>query len=66
MRGAGPKRLGSMTSWPCSRRVEVGLDEHQIGAGLDGQETTTGNVDTVGVLEVTDGGTDSGLELDDG
>ena len=46
--------------------VEVRLDDHQVGAGLDGQETTTGHVDTVGVLEVTDGGTDGGLQLVDG
>lgn len=45
--------------------VEVGLDEHEVGAGLDGQEAATGHVDTVGVLEVTDGGTDGSLELDD-
>lgn len=44
--------------------VEVRLDEHEVGAGLDGKETTTGNVDTVGVVEVADGGTDSSLELD--
>lgn len=45
--------------------VEIRLDEHEIGAGLDGQEAATGNVDTVGVLEVANGGTDRGLELDD-
>lgn len=46
--------------------VQIGLDEHEVGAGLDGQETTTGDVDTVGVLEVANGGTDSGLELNNG
>jgi len=45
--------------------VEVRLDKHEVRAGLDGQETATGHVDTVGVVEVTDGGTDGGLELDD-
>lgn len=45
--------------------VEVRLDQQQVGAGLDRQEATTGHVDTVGILEVTDGGTNSGLQLDD-
>lgn len=45
--------------------VEVRLDKHQVGASLDGQEAATGHVDTVSVVEVADGGTDSGLELDD-
>jgi len=48
-----------------AKSVEVRLDKHEVGASLDGQETATGHVDTVGVVEVTDGGTDSGLELDD-
>ena len=43
--------------------VDVRLDEKQIGAALDGQETATGNVDTVAVLEVLDRSTSSGLEL---
>lgn len=46
--------------------VEVRLDQHQIGAGLDGQESSTGNVDTVGSLEVTNGSTHGGFQLDDG
>lgn len=46
--------------------VEVGLDQQQVGASLDGKEATTGNVDTVGVLEVADGGTNSSLKLVDG
>lgn len=45
--------------------VQVRLDDHQIGAGLDGQEAATGHVDTVGVLEVADGRTDGGLQLVD-
>ena len=45
--------------------VEVRLDQHQVRAGLDGEETTAGDVDTVCVVEVADGGTDGGLELDD-
>jgi hypothetical protein len=46
--------------------VEIRLDEHKVRAGLDRQESSTGNVDTVGVVEVTDGSTDSGLKLDNG
>lgn len=46
--------------------VEVGLDEEEVGAGLDGEEAAAGDVDAVRVLEVTDGGADGGLELDDG
>lgn len=46
--------------------VEIRLDEHQIRAGLDGQEAAAGHVNTVGVVEVADGGTDSSLELDNG
>jgi hypothetical protein len=45
-------------------RVKVRLDEHQVGTRLDGKETTAGHVDTVGVVEVADGGTDGRLELD--
>lgn len=44
--------------------VEIRLDEHEIGARLDGQEAAAGHVDTVGVLEVLDGGADGGLELE--
>lgn len=44
--------------------VEIRLDKHQIRASLDGQEAATGNVDTVGVLEVLDGSTNSGLQLE--
>ena len=46
--------------------VEIRLDQQEIRAGFDRQEATTGNVDTVAVLEVTDGGTNGGLELVDG
>ena len=45
--------------------VEIGLDQHEVGAGLYGQETATRNVDSVAVLKVTDRSTDGGLELDD-
>ena len=45
------------------QRVDVTLDEKQVGTTLDGQETATRNVDTMGVVEVLDGGTSSSLEL---
>ena len=46
-------------------RIDIALDEQQIGAALYGQETLARNIDTVGVLEVLDGSTSGGLELDD-
>ena len=46
-------------------RVDVALDEQEIGAALYRQETLARNIDAVGVLEVLDGSTSSGLELDD-
>lgn len=45
--------------------VQIRLDKHQIRASLDGQETTTGYVDTVCVVEVANGSTDGSLELND-
>lgn len=45
--------------------VDVALDQEKIRAALDGQEAGTGDVDTVGVLEVLDTRSGSGLELDD-
>jgi len=45
--------------------VEIRLDEHEVGAGLDGQEAATGHVHAVSVAKVVDGGTDGRLELDD-
>lgn len=47
-------------------RVQVRLDEQQVGTRLDGQEPGSRNVDTGGVVEVLDGGTNGGLKLDDG
>lgn len=61
---SGTEAVGVHHKLAVTQSVEVRLDEHEVGAGLDGQETATGNVDTVGVSEVTDGSTDSGLELD--
>lgn len=46
--------------------VNVALDEQQVGAALDGEEAVTRNVDTMCIVEVLDGGTSGGLELDDG
>lgn len=62
--GSRAEAVGVHHKLAVTESVEVRLDEHEVGASLDGQETATGNVDTVGVVEVTDGGTDSGLELD--
>jgi hypothetical protein len=45
--------------------VQIRLDEHEIGGSLDWQEAATRNVNTVAVLEVTDGSTDGSLELED-
>lgn len=46
--------------------VQIGLDKQQIGTRLDGQETSSGDVDTHAALEVSNGGTNSGLELQNG
>ena len=45
--------------------VEIRLNQQEVGAGLHGQEATTGDVDAVTVLEVTDGSTSGSLELVD-
>ena len=63
--GSGAEAVGVHDELTVLEGVEVRLDEHQVGAGLDGKETTAGDVDTVCVVEVADGGTDGGLELDD-
>lgn len=44
-------------------RVKIRSDEQKIGAALDGKETRSWNVDTLGATEVLDGGTDGSLEL---
>lgn len=44
-------------------RVDVGFDQEEIRARLDGQETCTRDVDTVCVAEVLDGSTGGSLEL---
>lgn len=43
---------------------EVGLHKEEVGGALDWQESRPGDVDSNGVLEVLDSGSDSGLELD--
>lgn len=60
------KAVGAHLKLAVLQSVEIRLDEHEIGAGLDREETATGHVDTVGVVEVTDGGTNSSLELHNG
>jgi len=63
--GCGTEAVGVHDELAVTEGVQVRLDEHEVGAGLDGQEATTWDVDTVGVGEVANGGTDGGLELDD-
>lgn len=46
--------------------VEVRGDEEEIRARLDGEEPRSRDVDSFGVSEVLDGGSDGGLELNDG
>jgi len=45
------------------QRVYVAPDEQEVGAGLHGQETRTGNVDAMGVVEVFDSCARCGLKL---
>lgn len=45
------------------QRVNVALDEEQIGASLDREEAITRNVDAMSILKVLDGGTSGSLEL---
>ncbi|GMT17579.1 hypothetical protein PFISCL1PPCAC_8876, partial [Pristionchus fissidentatus] len=44
--------------------VEIGHEEEQIGGLLDGQEPGTGHVDATRALEVFNGGSGCGLQLD--
>lgn len=46
-------------------RVQVRLDQQQIGRGLDGQEAASGHIDTVRIAKVSDCGADGSLQLDD-
>lgn len=46
--------------------VKIRLDQQKIGTGLDGQEPSSGHVDTHAALEVSDGSTNGGLELQNG
>ena len=45
------------------KRVDVALDEEQVGAGLDGKEARARDVDPVRVPEMLDCGSSGGLEL---
>lgn len=60
------KTIGVNEELAVLKAVKVRLDKHQIGAGLDGQETATGYVDTVSIAEMANSSTDSGFELNDG
>lgn len=64
--GGGTESVGVDHQLTVLECVKIRLDEHEVRAGLDGQETLSGNVDTVCVLEVLDGSADSGLELENG
>jgi hypothetical protein len=64
--GSRAEAVGVHHELAVAESVEVRLDQHQVRAGLDRQEAATRDVDTVSVAEVTNSGTDSGLELDDG
>jgi len=46
-------------------RVDVALDEQEIGARFDGQETRTRDINAVRILKVLDSCTGGGFELDD-
>ena len=62
----GPEAVGVDGQLAMLEAVQVRLDQHQVGAGLDGQEASARHVDAVGVLEVPDGRAHGRLELDDG
>ena len=48
------------------QRVDITLDQQQIGARFHGKESVTRDVDAVRAFEVFDGCTCCRLELDDG
>jgi len=48
-----------------TKRIDVTLDQEEIGAALDGQEALARYVNSVGIFEVLDRCTSGGLELDD-
>jgi len=45
--------------------VDVALDEQEIGAGFDGQEARTRDINPVRILEVLDSCSGGGFKLDD-
>lgn len=47
------------------KRVQVGGNQEQVRSRLDRQEASSGHIDTMGILEMLDGSTDSSFELDD-
>ena len=64
--GCGTEAIGIHDELAMLESVKVGFHQHEIGAGFDGQEASTRDIDTMSVVEVTDGGTDGGFELDNG
>ena len=47
------------------QRIYIALDQQKITAALDWQESFAGDVDAMSVLEMFDGGSGGGFELDD-
>ena len=47
------------------QRINITLDQQQVTATLDWQESFTGDVDTMSVFEMLDGSSGGGFELDD-
>lgn len=63
----GSRKLASWVHDEGSRleSVHIALNEQEIRGRLDRQKAATWDVDTTSVVEVGNGGTDGGLELDD-
>lgn len=47
------------------QRIYITLDQQQVTAALDWQESFTGDVDAMSVFEMFNGGSGGGFELDD-
>jgi hypothetical protein len=45
------------------QRVDIALDEQQVGAGFNRQEARARHIDAVSILEVLNSGTSSGFKL---
>ena len=47
------------------QRIYITLDQQQVTAAFDWQESFTGDVDTMSVFEMFNGSSGGGFELDD-